>query len=128
MKRNPFYSGENFNSGGTGFFTSARHPCSGVAFAIYLLWPVPWCEIISCLLLGDMGSGWFTEKKLSKRSLKKWLLTEVVGRGSQCTVFSPGFLVPALFSFFEIIDIIKPIPVSTVEKLPGGLGIVADEL
>ena len=32
------------------------------------------------------------------------------------------------FVLFRILDVVKPPPISTVEKLPGGTGIVADDL
>lgn len=37
------------------------------------------------------------------------------------------YALPALF-LFRIFDILKPVPVSTAEKLPGGVGIVADDV
>lgn len=38
-----------------------------------------------------------------------------------------GFGVPALF-LFRVFDILKPVPVSTAERLPGGFGIMADDV
>ena len=43
---------------------------------------------------------------------------------------SPWFwgLVAAAFFLFRVVDIVKPGPVGRAEKLPGGLGVMADDL
>lgn len=43
---------------------------------------------------------------------------------------SPWFwgLVAAAFLLFRVIDVVKPGPVGKAEKLPGGLGVMADDL
>ena len=38
-----------------------------------------------------------------------------------------GFIIPGFF-LFRLIDILKPWPVSAMEKLPGGWGIMADDV
>ena len=38
-----------------------------------------------------------------------------------------GFIIPGFF-MFRLIDILKPWPVSAMEKLPGGWGIMADDI
>ena len=38
-----------------------------------------------------------------------------------------GFFLPALF-LFRVVDILKPFPINTAEKLPGGWGIMADDI
>ncbi len=38
-----------------------------------------------------------------------------------------GYAIPALF-LFRVFDILKPVPVSTAERLPGGWGIMADDV
>jgi len=38
-----------------------------------------------------------------------------------------GFFLPALF-LFRVVDILKPFPVNASEKLPGGWGIMADDI
>ena len=38
------------------------------------------------------------------------------------TMWLPALLV------FRILDILKPVPISTVEALPGGIGIMADDV
>ncbi|WP_341523897.1 phosphatidylglycerophosphatase A family protein [Fretibacterium fastidiosum] len=38
-----------------------------------------------------------------------------------------SFILPGFF-LFRIVDILKPFPVSAAERLPGGVGIMADDL
>ena len=38
-----------------------------------------------------------------------------------------SFIIPGFF-LFRLIDILKPFPVSSMEKLPGGWGIMADDV
>ncbi|MCF7918344.1 MAG: phosphatidylglycerophosphatase A [Candidatus Cloacimonetes bacterium] len=46
------------------------------------------------------------------------------------TVFLPKSLTTALaaFVFFRLYDILKPEPVNALQKLPGGFGVMADDL
>lgn len=43
------------------------------------------------------------------------------------TAGSLGFAVPALF-LFRVFGLVRPLPVSMAERLPGGLGVMADDL
>jgi phosphatidylglycerophosphatase A len=55
----------------------------------------------------------------------------------QCIVFVPAAMFTELnpllvaglgFVFFRLFDIVKPFPIKKLEKLPAGLGILADDL
>jgi phosphatidylglycerophosphatase A len=127
MKRNLSIAGKISTLAGLGFFTSMPGTLgSGVAFALYLLWAVPWWGIIAVMLLGIWAADLYG-KETCQKDPKEVVIDEVVGTWISMHGLPAGFWVPALF-LFRIIDIIKPIPVSTVEKLPGGLGIVADDV
>jgi phosphatidylglycerophosphatase A len=39
-----------------------------------------------------------------------------------------AFTAAAAFLLFRVMDVIKPFPAGRLERLPGGLGIVADDL
>jgi len=58
------------------------------------------------------------------------VIDEVVGQWITCaglTAFNgPGWL--GAFLLFRLFDIWKPAPVRQLEKLPGGIGIVADDV
>lgn len=53
------------------------------------------------------------------------------GLAAACGAAAAGFSFPALISsflFFRFFDILKPSPLAEAEGLPGGVGIVADDL
>jgi len=51
----------------------------------------------------------------------------VVGMWISLYGFGPGLFIPAL-GLFRILDIVKPFPVRNSETLPGGVGIMADDI
>lgn len=87
--------------------------------------------IVLFSVLGVWGSGKYSrDRGLSDPS--EVIVDEAVGvwismLGHVTSVGASGYLLPALF-LFRVFDILKPIPVSTAEKLPGGWGIMADDV
>ena len=61
-----------------------------------------------------------------------FVLDEVVGQGLPLLPLLPGPLDPlglvAAFVLFRVFDIAKPPPCRRLERLPGGLGIMADDV
>ncbi len=59
----------------------------------------------------------------------KIVIDEILGQGL-CLVFVPvsAASLVAGFLLFRFFDIVKPFPVRSSEKLPGGMGIVCDDL
>jgi phosphatidylglycerophosphatase A len=57
------------------------------------------------------------------------VIDEVAGQWIACA-FAPFSLVGFLLAFalFRFFDIVKPWPISLLERLPGGIGIMADDL
>jgi phosphatidylglycerophosphatase A len=57
------------------------------------------------------------------------VIDEVAGQLFACA-FAPRALVPyaLAFVFFRALDIVKPWPIGAAERLPGGLGIMADDV
>ena len=51
----------------------------------------------------------------------------MAGCWTACWGFDPTYAIVGLF-LFRIIDITKPFPVRQMEKLPGGIGIMADDI
>ena len=54
-------------------------------------------------------------------------IDEVAGMWISVYLLPRGFLVPGFF-LFRLVDILKPFPVSTMEKFPGGWGIMLDDI
>jgi phosphatidylglycerophosphatase A len=80
-------------------------------------------------LLGVLGVFTTTRYSLGQKreDPSEVVIDEVIGTWVAVTGLSPGLGLPALF-LFRVFDIIKPFPVNTAEKLPGGLGIMVDDV
>lgn len=112
---------------GLGFLT--RMPgtvASFAAVAAAMLLPVNVVLIILLSVLGGVSS-WSYSKRIGVKDPPEVVIDEVVGMWISLYGFGPRFFLPAL-GLFRILDIIKPFPVRNVEKLPGGVGIMADDV
>lgn len=90
-------------------------PQMGVALAVVTLLGL-WSSGASCRQWGVHDPG----KIVIDEVAGQWLT--LLGHGATSGWLLPGFLL------FRLFDILKPWPVSACEKLPGGLGIMADDL
>ena len=113
--------------GGVGYLTPIPGTLgSAVACGVYAFFPVPWWIILVVTLLG-IGCADIYAKAKKISDPREVVVDEVVGMWLSLTGLPKTFIVPA-FLLFRVIDIIKPGPVSTMEKLPGGWGIMADDV
>lgn len=55
------------------------------------------------------------------------VIDEVAGYWMSMLWLDPSYAIGAFF-LFRVVDIIKPFPVSFMERLPGGIGIMADDI
>jgi phosphatidylglycerophosphatase A len=112
--------------GGVGYLLVPGTMGSAVACGVYAFLPVPWWVILAVALLGVGCSDVYAK---AKKTLDpgEVVVDEIVGMWLSLTGLPKTFILPA-FLLFRIIDIIKPAPVSTMEKLPGGWGIMADDV
>ena len=105
---------------------------SGVALAIYCLLPPlnPWAW--GGLLIGLFFVGVYTSGACEKawgKDPKYVVIDEFVGFFVTVSLLPQSVLVGIVgFVVFRILDIIKPPPARQVEALPGGWGIVADDV
>ena len=67
------------------------------------------------------------EKAAGREDPGEAVIDEVVGVWISSWGFELTYAVVALF-LFRIVDITKPFPVKEFEKLPGGIGIMADDI
>ena len=57
------------------------------------------------------------------------VMDEVIGMWAHCLLLPKSALwLAAAFLLFRILDVVKPWPINRLERLPGGLGIMADDL
>jgi len=96
------------------------------AFLLYLLLSPSWWVILLVFIAGVYSSGIYSKAK-DDIDPSEVVIDELVGTWIAMYHLPPGFALPALF-LFRIIDIIKPFPVNRAERLPGGLGIMADDV
>lgn len=105
----------------------------GVALAYALALLPPWAQIPLCLVLtlAAIPICGIAEKMLGIRddgriSADEWMLFPVAVVG--IPIFDlPWWMMVAFFSVVRIVDIIKPRPAKSLQSLPGGRGVVADD-
>ena len=112
---------------GLGFFSSMPGTVGSIAaFLVYPVIPVPILAIIGIIALGVWTSHRYAAQE-GKKDPKEVIIDEVAGTWIAMFGLPSGFSLPALF-LFRILDILKPFPVNASEKLPGGWGIMADDI
>lgn len=89
--------------------------------------------VIAVTIIGTWAAS-RTERMTGRKDPGKVVVDEVAGQlialMAVPTGFWVGFPVPVLVAFilFRIFDIVKPYPARRLEAIPGGLGIMADDL
>lgn len=90
---------------------------------------------VAVLLIGIFAmalGGWAAEHYVRERGVpdpSECVIDEVAGQFIACA-FAPLTLLGFALAFllFRVLDIFKPWPIYLAERLPGGLGIVADDV
>ena len=83
---------------------------------------------IAVTAVGFWGAELYARQRGSKDP-SECVIDEVAGQLFACAFTPRALLLYALvFLLFRLFDIVKPWPISAVERLPGGLGIMADDL
>lgn len=97
-------------------------------FLSYLTWPFYLAGIILVVAMGIWAAG--NMEKTTKIIDPSFVVVDEVA-GQLITLFLVPFSWPAMiagFIIFRILDIIKPFPAGRAEKLPGGWGIMLDDV
>ena len=113
---------------GLGFIGSAPGTNgTAVAFLLHLLLGniSPWLLLFT-IILGIWASNSYA-KKNAQLDPGEIIIDEVAGYWVS-VLFLPISFAFVAFLLFRLVDIVKPFPVNTMEKLPGGIGIMADDL
>ncbi len=122
---------------GSGFYTGYITIASGtfgslVAIIIYLVPGFEQLEIIIPAIVVFFIYGLFISSKFEKvygKDPSQCTVDEVVGTWIALIALPKTFLVVLTsFLIWRALDIIKPFPARTSEKLPGGLGIMMDDV
>lgn len=91
-----------------------------------LLGGAPLWLIAAVAVLGVAAADKY-EKAAERDDPGEVVIDEVVGVWIASWGFDMTYAIPALF-LFRIVDIVKPFPVSWFDKIPGGKGIMADDI
>ncbi len=97
------------------------------------IWTTFTLLLLLCLSLVGVWAGTRVEKITKRKDAGLVVIDEVVGQ-LITLLFLPGFLalrwplIVAGFLLFRIFDITKPYPIRRLEKLEGGLGVMADDI
>jgi len=84
--------------------------------------------LIFIILIGLWASG-RSQKMLGRHDPSEVVIDEVAGYVLTVFLQPPSWIaIGAGFVLFRFFDICKPFPIRRLEKMPGGLGIVADDL
>ena len=106
---------------------------SFVALVAYFFLPISEDSVALYLLisLGFLAGVWATGSLSgpSDEDPSRAVWDEFVGMWATCLLLPKEFLwMAAAFLSFRLLDILKPWPIRRLERLPGGLGIMADDL
>jgi len=91
-----------------------------------MLGGVPIWGIAALILIGTIAADKYV-KATKSEDPGEVVIDEVAGSWIACFGFDLTYVIVALF-LFRIIDITKPFPIKQMEKLPGGLGVMADDI
>ncbi len=120
---------------GVGLFPFAPGTlASAVAVLLYklalheLAWPL-YSLLFAALFLAGTAAAAAYAAELGRPDPGRIVVDEVCGQFLALALFPDGWVPLAVsFTLFRFFDIIKPGPIRRLEKLPGGWGIMADDI
>ncbi len=121
-------------AGGAGYAPVAPGTAgSAVAVGVYLLvreWTfVPMLVLVSAVIVAGIWAGGVAARHFGAEDPGPVVVDEVAGQLIALWGTGPGLTGVVLgFFLFRAFDIVKPWPARQLEALPGGLGIMADDL
>ena len=127
MKNYPYYVwiasvfGLGFIPSGMPGTVSSFAACMVSAFVDVPMWAIVLLSAVGVYVTGK------SEQYFNRKDPSFLNIDEVPGMWLTIYLLPKGFIIPGFF-LFRIIDILKPWPVSAMEKLPGGWGIMADDI
>ena len=84
---------------------------------------------VAVLTAASVGVGWSCTRAYNLSDPSWFVLDEAAGMATALAC-GPGFgvlEVVAALTLFRVLDVVKPPPIRQLERLPGGLGITADD-
>lgn len=105
----------------------------GSVIGLLFLWPLEAGTVQVLVTLGLIGVGIVVagraEEIMGTRDPSAIIIDEIAGIAVATMLVPSRFLERAVaFVLFRLFDVIKPFPIQHAERLPGGFGIVGDDL
>ena len=98
-------------------------------FALYRLAGGPYALLVVVLFFAGAAASAVTSAELGRPDPGQIVVDEVCGQLIALAFLPPGWVPVAVsFALFRFFDIIKPWPIRRLERLPGGWGIMADDV
>jgi phosphatidylglycerophosphatase A len=120
---------------GLGFFPVAPGTLASLAvillykFLIYTLGLTCVVILLSLLLILGVAAAASYSSELKKTDPRQIVIDEAAGQLLVLLAVSPNWTLLMIgFLFFRFFDIVKPFPIRKLEGLPGGWGIMADDI
>ncbi|MDO4988716.1 MAG: phosphatidylglycerophosphatase A [Synergistes sp.] len=85
------------------------------------VWGIALAAVVGCIAADKY------EKAVERTDPGEVVIDEVIGVWISCYGLGLSYAMPALV-LFRLVDITKPFPIKYFEKLPGGIGIMADDM
>jgi phosphatidylglycerophosphatase A len=121
-------------AGGAGYAPFAPGTAgSAVGLAIYFLtrtWPPLWqVALVAAISVVGVWASHVAARHFNREDPGEVVIDEVAGQLVTLCLIGAGFWAAiAGFLLFRVLDIVKPWPSGRFERLPGGIGIMADDL
>jgi Phosphatidylglycerophosphatase A and related proteins len=87
---------------------------------------IPPVVLAATIIVGTVASDRYA-KAHGKEDPGEVVIDEVAGYWTAMYGLDPGYALSAFF-LFRVLDITKPFPIHYMERLPGGVGIMADDI
>lgn len=101
----------------------------GYGLALHRLPVAPYAILVGALFFGGAWSSAVHAAELRVADPGRIVVDEVCGQLVALAFLPPDWTaVAAAFVLFRVFDIIKPWPIRKLERLPGGWGIMADDI
>ena len=98
-------------------------------FAGWKLAPLPYLAVLAAVFLAGVAASNVTAKAMGEKDPRPVVIDEVVGQGLALFLAPIGWgWIAAGFFLFRLFDVLKPGPIRWLERLPGGWGIMADDV
>ena len=98
-------------------------------FAARRLAPLPDLLLLAAVVLVGTAAADSFARTLNEKDPRPVVIDEIVGQGAALFLCPAGWpWIAGGFFLFRVFDVLKPWPIRRLERLPGGWGIMADDV